>query len=118
MAMANFSSLLLILTLQPNAQLIEVNPYYELKQPFFACSEKTDLEHIMRLMAAPPWRVGQRRAALDYGRERCLQIPRGNVLVERWEGDFSCIRPHSFRLVCLWVPRELIRDTHLDDGVF
>lgn len=116
--MPNFSSLLLILALPANAPLMRVNPYFQMQQPFFACTEKADLEHIMRLMTGPPWSVGQREQALGYGRDRCLQIPRGNVIVERWEGDFSCVRPPSFRRVCLWVPRELIRNTHLDDGVF
>jgi hypothetical protein len=116
--MPNFSSLLLILTLQAHQPLMRVNPYFEIKQPFFACTEKADLEHIRRLMTGPPWRVGQREEALGYGLDHCLQIPRGNVIVERWEGDFSCVRLRSLRRVCLWVPRELIRNTHLDDGVF
>jgi hypothetical protein len=118
MAMPNFSSLLLVFTLQANQPLTRVNFYFEMKQSFFACTEKTDLEHIMSLMTGLPWSVGQREDALSYGRAHCLQIPRGNVIVDRWEEDFFCVRPRSFRRVCLWVPSELIRNTHLDDGVF
>jgi hypothetical protein len=116
--MPNFSSLLLVLTLQANQPLIRVNPYFEIKQPFFACAEKADMEHIMRLMTGPPGRVGQREAALGYGFAHCQQIPRGNVIVQRWEGDFSCVRTSPAWRVCLWVPREMIRNTHMDDGVF
>jgi hypothetical protein len=116
--MTNFSGMLLIFALQANPPLLRVNFFFEMKQPFFACAEKADLETIISLMTRWPQGTSQREEALGYGRAHCLQIPRGIVSIERWEGDFSCVRTRSLRRVCLWVPRELIRNTNLDDGVF
>jgi hypothetical protein len=116
--MPNFSSLLLILALQPGLPPTPVNFIPEMKRPFFGCAEKADLEHLVYLMTGLPQGAGRRDDVLSYGRAHCIPIPRGFVSIERSEGDFSCIRPHSSRGRCLWVPRGLIGDSTLDDGVF
>jgi hypothetical protein len=116
--MTNFSSLFLIFAVQANPPFTRVNAFFEIKQPFFACAERADLETIISLMTRWPQGTSQREEALSYGRAHCLQIPRGIVGIERWEGDFSWVRTRALRRVCLWVPRELIRNTNLDDGVF
>jgi hypothetical protein len=116
--MPSFSSLLLIFALQANAPLIRANFLPEMKQPFFGCAEKADLEHLIRLMTRLPPGADPRADALSYGRARCTQIPRGIVSIERSEGDFSCVRSRASQRMCLWVPRELIGNSKLDDGVF
>jgi hypothetical protein len=110
--------LLLIYALQANTPLAPANFIPEMKQPFFGCAERADLEHLITLMAGLPRSAGQRDDALSYGRAHCIPIPRGFVNIERSEGDFACIRARSSRGKCLWVPRGLIGDSKLDDGVF
>jgi hypothetical protein len=116
--MPSISSLLLILALQANAPLMRANFLPVLKQPFFGCAEKADLEHLMHLMTRLPPVAEQRADALGYGRAHCIQIPKGIVSIERSEGDFSCVRSRASQRICLWVPRELIGNSRLDDGVF
>jgi hypothetical protein len=116
--MANFSSLLLIFTLQAHEPAMRANFLPEMKQPFFGCAEKADLEHLIRLMARSPRGAGQNEDALILFRTRCIRIPKAIVNIERREGDFACVRARKSQRTCLWVPGELIGDSVLDDGVF
>jgi hypothetical protein len=115
--MPNFNSLLLIFMLQANQPFTRVNSVPEMKHPFFGCAEKADLEYLIDLMTRLPRGAG-RGDALAYGRAHCIQIPKEVVTVERWEGNLACIRGRSSRRVCVWVPRELIGSSPIDDGVF
>jgi hypothetical protein len=110
------SSLLLIFTLHAEANFTRVNAVLEIRQPFFGCAEKADMEYLIELMNQLPEGSG-REHALAYGRARCIQIPKQMIEIERREDNFACIRASQSRK-CLWVPRELIGSSGLDDGVF
>jgi hypothetical protein len=108
----------LILALQPSLPPTPANFIPEMKRPFFGCAEKTDLEHLVYLLTDLPQSAGRRDDALGYARAHCIPVPPGFISIERSEGDFSCIRVRSSRNKCLWVPRGMIGDSKLDDGVF
>jgi hypothetical protein len=114
--MSVLSSPLLILTLHAGANFTRVNAVQEIRQPFFGCAEKADMEYLIELMNRLPEGSG-RAHALAYGHARCIQIPKQIIEIERGDNNFACVRASQSRK-CLWVPRELIGSTGLDDGVF
>jgi hypothetical protein len=84
------SSLLLILTLHAGANFTRVNAVQEIRQPFFGCAEKADMEYLIELMNRLPEGSG-RAHALAYGHARCIQIPKQIIEIERGDNKF-CLR--------------------------
>ncbi len=88
----------------------------QLKRLAFGCADKADFENLTRLANELPKGSFRTEAVLAYRKAHCIALARGRVTIDLWDGAYACVHrsPHS----CVWVRRELVEKSLLDDGVF
>ena len=111
-----FNIFLLVLALLAPVSWAHANQIVLLKRPAFGCADKADWENLTRLVTELPKGTFRTGAVRAYGHAHCIQLSRGGVSIDLWDGAYACV--HQSRYLCLWVPRELIEVSILDDGVF
>jgi hypothetical protein len=111
-----FKAFLLVLSLLAPVSWAHGNHIAQLKRPAFGCADKADLENITRLVSELPKGAFRTGAVRAYGNAHCIQLSQGFVSIDLWDGAYACV--HQSRHFCVWVPRELIELSIVDDGVF
>jgi hypothetical protein len=110
-----FNTFLLVLSLLAPVSWAHANHIVQLKRPAFGCADKADSENLTRLVSELPKGAFRTEAVLTYGNAHCIQLSRGSVTIDLWDGAYACV--HRSRHFCVWVPRELIELSIVDDGV-